>query len=204
MADFYNAADVYAYLAALDVPKWKTPDAIKRAYAHTQDVKKAYAKQADSLLKAYAKQTPLQNAKSYRNLVAHYNSEYQKNALLAAKQAQALSANVDGLKNSYADAAGQGVYNAYMAQRGAAAPALMAAAAKAHAEDKAAQAAAVSAMQQQQGALGAATRALFDAQLNAAVKQSHTQSTGIQSKQNALAKVFAKQLAYEKALAKKK
>ena len=200
MARLNNASEIYAYLSAMQVPPWQTPASLKRSYQSTLAGEKLYEPVRNTVLRQYGNYQPVQKTAQYKQLVEHYNREYLNNALEAAGQVKAVLPGA----GAYADAVNTGMLNAYMAQRGAAMPALLGAAQQAYESDKKAKADAVQAMRAQKRMYTKAARTLFHKQLQAVRKERDSKQQAHAAQAKALEQLLTKRLAYEKALAKRK
>ena len=200
MAKLNDASDMYAFLSALEAPRWQTPASLKRSYRGVLASEKLYEPVRNNTLRQYGNYQPVQKTAQYKQLVEHYNREYLNNALAAAGQVKAALPGAA----AYADAVNSGMLNAYMAQRTAAMPALLGAAHKAYESDKKAKADAVQAMRAQKRMHVNAARTLFQKQLQAVRKEAESKQQAHAAQAKALEQLLTKRLAYEKALAKRK
>lgn len=133
-----NAKGIYDYIMSRPLPeKYSTPASVKNAYQGALNAGNYYVPQIDKAMRQYGTMQPVTATKSYKQLVDTYNKEYQQNAALAAAEAvKASQAGNAGYGDTYSKAATDQAYTGYMADRGAAVPALMSAAAEAAARNK--------------------------------------------------------------------
>lgn len=205
MANLNNSSNTFAYMSAATAPRWQTPASLKRSYRQTLAADKTYDALINATLRQYGNVQPLQRTAQYRNLVNLYNQAYMQNALAAANAAQRMSAGAAaGFGNSYAAAVSAGALDRHMAKRGEAMPALMAVAQKAYQNDKSGKLKAIRAMRAQRSLQTNAARDLFNAQLAGIAREVTSKQKAHATSQKALDTLLKKQLAYEKALAKKK
>ena len=202
MADFYNSGVTYNQLAALASPKWSLNNVLKRSYKDTVAWASKKTPQINAMLGRY-KVRPVDNSAQYKKLVEHYNNAYQSRAQLAAAQALESAAAADaGFGNSYAAPTAGAAYNAAMANRAAATPALLAAASKAAAADMDSRYAAITALQRQRDVSNAAAREMYNMQLEARGDNAVSKRAGHAARRTALEKLNKELLAFEKAKAK--
>ena len=133
-----NAKGIYDYIMSRPLPeKYSTPASVKNAYQGALSAGNYYVPQIDTAMRQYGAMQPITTTQSYKQLVDTYNKEYQQNAANAAAEAvKASQAGNAGYGDTYSKAATDQAYTGYMADRGAAVPALMSAAAEAVARDK--------------------------------------------------------------------
>ena len=205
MANLNNSQAVWEDMNGRAAPRWVTPVSLKRAYRETLATDKQYDALINAALRQYGNVQPLQRSTQYRTLVNFYNRAYRQQALAAAQQAQTAAARAAaGYGNSYAAAVSAGALNRQMAQQGDALPALMAAAKAAYWNDKQGKLKAVRAMRAQKGLQTKAARDLFEAQRAGITREATSKQKAHAASQKALATLLQKQVAYEKALAKRK
>lgn len=149
-----NAKGIYDYIMSRPLPeKYSTPASIKNAYQGALSAGNYYVPQIDTAMRQYGAMQPITATQSYKQLVDTYNKEYKQNAALAAAEAvKASQAGNAGYGDTYSKAATDQAYTGYMADRGAAVPALMSAAAEAVARDKDALAQGINLMSAQRSA----------------------------------------------------
>ena len=201
--NFKDAESIYNYIMEQPLPdKWNTPETLKKSYERTLAAANDYNKAINSYLKQYGSIQPVTQTKEYQKLFDLYNKQYvQGGELAAAETLKAANAADAGYGNTYAKAAGDQAFSAYMANRGAAIPSIMAAASDANMQNKNAIAAGINAMTNQKKQRMGALQSLFNSQFSGIQKENASKRNAYSTLLGSLAEAYAYQKQQEEAAA---
>lgn len=188
-----NSSQIYNYIMSQPLPdKWSTPDSLKKSYQRTNNVLNTYKKQIDARLKSLADVKPVTNTAQYQNLLDLYNKQYEQNAAIAAGEAVGASEGMNaGYGDTYSQAATDQAYTSYMADRGAAVPNLMAAAADSVNADRNALAAGINQMQNQRDIRSSALQSLFNSQFSGIQKETTSRQNAYNTMLSGLSNAYS-------------